>query len=138
MKDAERSFAPPDFQTWLGLRIVHHEYGFVRVELPVRPEFIQVDGIVHGGILATVADTAMGTAVVSTLEPGFTCFTIEMKVNYLQPVSEGTMIAEATVVRRGRRIAVTRGDVFDADGRLLLIGMGTFKIQGKTTTPTTV
>lgn len=129
MKEINRAFVDPNFLTWLGMRLLDQRPGAARLELPVRPEFIQISGAVHGGIVATIADAALACAVLSELGPGITCSTIEMKVNYLAPIRSGTMIADATLIRRGTRIAVSRADIVDGSGTLIATAMGTFKIQ---------
>lgn len=128
MKEINRAFTDPNFLTWFGVRLVDYHPGFVRLELPVRPEFIQIAGAVHGGVLATIADAALACAILSEVEPGITCSTIEMKVNYLAAVRAGAMVAEATVIRRGKSIGVSRADIFDSSGMMVATAMGTFKL----------
>lgn len=129
LKEIERAFTDRNFLTWLGMRLIKHHPGFAQIELPVRPEFIQTAGTVHGGIIATVADCALACAILSELDPGATCSSIEIKVNYLTPVREGELRADATVIRRGKNIGVSRADIFDGDGMQVATALGTFMIQ---------
>lgn len=130
LKEIDRAFIDRNFLTWLGMRLNEHRPGFVQIELPVRPEFIQTAGTVHGGILATVADCALACAILSELDPGATCYTIEMNVNYLAPVREGGGIrADASVIRRGKNIGVSRADIFDGEGVQVATALGTFMIK---------
>lgn len=78
-------------------------------------------GQVHGGLAATLLDSAMGCAVYSTVATGSTYTTIELKVNYLRPitVATGAVRAIGTVLHRGRRTAMADGRLEDAAGRLL-------------------
>src|SRR5215471_3724869 len=71
----------------------------------------QVHGVVHGGVLAALADTAGGLATYMAVPRGQRVATIEMKINYLEGVAGGTVTADARVVRRGRHIAVVDCDV---------------------------
>lgn len=79
MKELNRSFIDQNYQTWLGMRLLNHRPGFAQLELPVRSEFLNVSGTVHGGVVASVADCALGCAILSDLAPGMTCASIEIK-----------------------------------------------------------
>ena len=79
-------------------------------------------GVVHGGLAATLLDSAMGCAVQTTLPAGEAYTTLEVKVNYVRPMTRetGRVLAEATVVHRGARTATAEGRlVSEADGKLL-------------------
>lgn len=78
-------------------------------------------GAVHGGVLATLADSAMGCAVHSTLTAGSGYTTLEFKINFVRPVTveTGEIVATGEVVHRGRRVATAEARITDADGRLL-------------------
>ena len=80
-------------------------------------------GTVHGGVLASLADAAMGAAVASD---GQTPVTVEMKVTYLEPARAGTITASARVLRRGRRIIIIEAEVTDADGDAVAHAIATF------------
>jgi len=77
-------------------------------------------GVVHGGLLATLLDSAMGCAVHSTLALGTAYTTLELKVNYVRPATQrtGPLRCEARVLHRGRRSATAEGKVFDGEGKL--------------------
>jgi acyl-CoA thioesterase len=85
-------------------------------------------GVVHGGILFTLVDYAMGGALVSVLQDGQRCTTLEIKINYVAPATEGDLRAEAWVVSKGGRIAVMEAKV-TARETLLAVATGTFYIQ---------
>jgi uncharacterized protein (TIGR00369 family) len=76
-------------------------------------------GTIHGGILCDLADAAMGVAIFSTLEPGESFTTLELKINYLRPFWTGKLIARGRVVNRGRTVAMVECDVFDEQERLI-------------------
>jgi uncharacterized protein (TIGR00369 family) len=71
----------------------------------------QIHGVVHGGVLAALADTAGGLATYMAVPHGTRVATIEMKINYLEAVEAGTVTAAARVVRLGRHIAVVDCDL---------------------------
>ena len=76
-------------------------------------------GTLHGGILCDLADGAMGMAFFSTLEPGESFTTLELKINYLRPFWTGRLVAKGRVVSRGRTVGLTECDIEDVDGRLI-------------------
>lgn len=81
-------------------------------------------GLVHGGLAATLLDSAMGCAVHTVLEAGIAYGTIDLQIRYLRPITVdvGLIRCEGTVVNRGRRIATAEGRITDAQGRLLATG----------------
>jgi uncharacterized protein (TIGR00369 family) len=76
-------------------------------------------GTVHGGILCDLADAAMGFAYASTLGPGESFTTIELKINFLRPVRQTRLTATARVVQGGRTLGLVECDVTDAQDRLV-------------------
>ena len=76
-------------------------------------------GTLHGGILCDIADAAMGMAFASTLVPGESFTTIELKINFFCPVWEARLQAEGKVVRRGSTIGYTECEITDEGGRLV-------------------
>ncbi len=86
-------------------------------------------GLVHGGLLCTILDTAVGCAVQTTLEAGVAYTSIEIKVNYLWPVRivagrPNRLIVHGWTTRPGRRVAFAEGDVRDDDGKVVATGSG--------------
>src|ERR1700685_4829674 len=102
----------------LGFVIDKAGRGKVTLRMPVKALHKQVYGVVHGGVLAALADTAGGLATYMACPRGARVATVEMKINFLEAVEAGTVVAEAEVVRRGRHIAVVDCDVRDDRGRL--------------------
>jgi uncharacterized protein (TIGR00369 family) len=76
-------------------------------------------GTLHGGILCDLADAAMGMAWASELTDGETFTTLELKINFLRPVWETKLRAEARVVKRGKTVGLVDCDVRDANGDLV-------------------
>ena len=85
---------------------------------------------VHGGIVATLLDTAMTAAVLSALEAGAACATLEMKVNFVRAVTAetGLLSCEGKVVHLGARIATAEGRVVDGRGQLCAHGVTTCSV----------
>ena len=119
----------------LGLRVEKIDGGYGCVSVSVGERLMHPYMTVHGGVIFTLADTAMSMALMSLIPPGTPFGTIEAKINYLRPVKEGELIAEATVVHQGRSTAVLEASIYnEIDGERTLIAraLGTFNIaRGK-------
>lgn len=112
-----------------GFELEAAEPGRAVVAMRVRQRHRQVHGVVHGGIIAALADTTAALAVYMVLPRGTPMATIEMKINFLEPVARGTVTAEGRMLRRGRNFAVAECDVRDHDGRLAAKALLTFAIN---------
>ena len=74
---------------------------------------------IHGGTLCSIADVAMATALVTTLEQGESMTTVELKINFLRPVPPGAeILATAAVIKRGRTLSLVECRVTDAEAQL--------------------
>jgi uncharacterized protein (TIGR00369 family) len=90
------------------------EPGVVEIRLPLHDMLMShIPGIIHGGTLGMIADSALGFAALSLREPGENGVTVEYKINLLAPAVGQEAVARAEVVRPGRKIVVARADVFD-------------------------
>jgi len=116
------------FHRAFGLTVEDASAGTVRLGWSAKEEHLNLQGLVHGGVLATLADVAMGLAVRSAIEPGRRHVTIELGVHYLRPASPGDVHAVGRVVRVGRQIAFAEADVLDGSDRLLAKGSGTYSV----------
>jgi uncharacterized protein (TIGR00369 family) len=108
LRQVMEEFIP--FNKYVGVRVVEIDRGRVRLEVPFRHELIgdPVRQAIHGGVISMLADTAGGTAVWSAVdEPRARVSTIDIRVDYLRPGQKETLVAEANVVRLGRRVSVT-------------------------------
>ena len=117
------------FLGWAGLQLVSVEVGVVEIALPVQAHHLNPSGILHGGLIATLADTAIGLAVRSALPADQTHVTAQLDVHFLERVDQGTVRATGTAIRVGGRMAYGEGDVRDEAGRLLARASGTFIVQ---------
>jgi acyl-CoA thioesterase len=97
--------------------------------MPVRPELFQFQAAVHGGAIYSVADAAVAVALLTLAEPGEKALTIEGKVNFIAPVTEGEVIAEGRIVQKGRSIALGEVAVTRSDGRLCAKGLVTYTLR---------
>lgn len=111
----------------LGMALEEYAPGFLRAGLDVQPEFLTPIGNLHGGTIAALCDHVLGCVLYPHMAKGQWAATTEFKVNYLAPVTEGRLTAEATIVTMTRRSAVVRIDVTNAD-RLVAAAQGTCTI----------
>lgn len=102
--------------------------GRSRLTLNLEPHHMNGLGIVHGGVLFTLADTGMGAALYPQLPEGHYCATVEIKINYFKPVSAGALVCTSEVVHQGRSLANVDSAVY-ADDVLLAKANGTFAIR---------
>ncbi len=119
-------FETNHFPRSLGIELESLETGRARLSLEVKQQHLQLAGIMHGGAIATLIDTAVAFAIVSASEADASFTTVEMKVNYLSAIREGRVIADAKLIRDGRRIVVADCDVIDSKGRLAAKGLLTY------------
>ncbi|WP_433211136.1 PaaI family thioesterase [Dactylosporangium sp. CS-047395] len=112
--------APP-ITHLLGTGRIEAEEGHVRVTLEPREYHYNPLGTVHGGVLATLLDTATGCAVHSTLPAGVGYTTLDLNARFLRPASiaSGTLTCEGTVLSKGRRTALAEARITDARGALI-------------------
>src|SRR3972149_3219377 len=112
----------------LQIRLERCDSGFSRFRMPFRKDLTQAYGIVHGGAIATLADTAVAFAMMTMIHPGERVVTVEFKINFLAPVSEGQMIGEARVINKGKRLALADMEVKTAEGKPIAKGLATYII----------
>jgi uncharacterized protein (TIGR00369 family) len=112
---------PPPIALLLNLRPTKVDHGLVVFECTPDESVYNPIGVVHGGLLCTLADSAAGCAVHTTLPPGVAYTSIDITVNYLRPVTlaSGTLVATGRVTKPGRRVALASAEVTDAAGRLV-------------------
>lgn len=110
-----------------GYRLAAEADSTVELTAPVPPSVLQVDGRVHGGLLATLADTAGAYLLYRSLPAGRTMASIEFKLNFVRPaVAEaGELRARARLVKRGRSVSLCDIEVAQA-GELVAKGLFTY------------
>ena len=122
--------AAPDFRTraktndvpiarLIGFEAKEIADGKATVTLTTGPQHANPMGTLHGGILCDIADAAMGMAFASTLAPGESFTTVELKINFFRPVWEDRLRAEGCVLRRGRNLGYVECEITDDQGNLV-------------------
>ena len=125
--DPEYSEFP--LRTFLDFTIDDGIGGEAVAALDVSDRHLNPNGVVHGGVVFTLVDTAMGRATMSVLEEGRICASIEVAVRYLRPITDGRLVATAAVLRAGRRIVHLEGRVtVDGDDRPVAVVQASFAV----------
>jgi uncharacterized protein (TIGR00369 family) len=130
LTEVRERFASSEFhRTLLRAQLERVAPGEVDVSLLVEARHLNLTGTLHGGLIATLADTATGLALRTTLEPGTTSLTSSLSVTFLRPGRPGTVTAKGRVVKRGTRFGYAEADVEDGEGRLLARAAATFTVM---------
>lgn len=126
----ENRINPPPVANLVGYKICEVDNGYAAFELNPAEYHYNPFATVHGGILSTLLDTAMTSSVLSTLPKGVSCTTIEIKVNFIIPVTADTGIlkCEASPLHVGKKIATVEGKLKDKNGLLHAYGVSTCSI----------
>jgi acyl-CoA thioesterase len=115
------------FAELIELTFNEREKGFSQCTLNVEEKLMNPHGVMHGGVLYSMADTGMGAALYSLLEENESCATIEVKINYFKPVKEGVLVCNTKVIHKGRSISVLESEIMN-DEVLVSKASGTFSI----------
>ncbi|GIW45420.1 MAG: putative phenylacetic acid degradation-related protein [Candidatus Binatia bacterium] len=112
---------------FLGVQFLEFQPGYLRAEMPVRPELITPMGSLHGGVMAALIDHVLGCVLYPLMKPGQWAATTEFKLNYLAAVRGGRLVAESRVLAMTRRTAVVQVEVKN-DETLAALAQGTLLI----------
>jgi uncharacterized protein (TIGR00369 family) len=110
---------PPPVAELIGIDIESAEAGETVMSMIAGERHSNPMGTLHGGILCDLADAAMGMAYFSTLEPGESFTTLELKINFVRPFWTGRLVARGRVVSKGRTVGMAECEVADDEGRLI-------------------
>jgi len=119
------------FYRWAGIELVDAGPGTAEVAFEAGPEHVNLQGLVHGGMIATLADTAMGLAVRTVLEPGRRHVTVQLGIEFLSPGRRGRIVARGRTVKVGRQLGFAEADVVDGRGRLLARARSTLSVTAE-------
>jgi len=114
------------FARLLDLKLEAASPGRSVMSLQIRDELRQNLGVVHGGVTASLIDSAAALAIVSLLAEGERATTVDLTINYLRPLRSGKVTATARVLRAGKRVIAVSADVEDEDGNLAATGLTTY------------
>jgi len=133
LSDARRNqlhevFARIPFANFLGIKLDELQHGSATLSLETREELTRDGGLIHGGVLASLIDTASAFATLTLIEPEQRAVTIDLTVHYLRAVTGGTTKAHARALRAGRRVIVLSVEVTNQDGALVATAVTTYLI----------
>jgi uncharacterized protein (TIGR00369 family) len=118
------SFARQGAMKTLGAQLVAVEPGYCAIALVPRPEVAQQHGYVHAGVVSAIVDSAGGYAGFTLFPVNTSVLTVEFKINLLAPAAGERLLAEGFVVKPGRTLAITRGEVHaDRHGKRTLVAI---------------
>lgn len=120
------AFARVPYARLLGIEIVRLERGAAVLSLETRAELTRMEGIVHGGAIASLLDSASAFAVLSLLRPEEQTVTVDLTLHFLRPVSRGRVEARARVLRAGRRVVTVAIEATDSAGKLVATALTTY------------
>jgi 1,4-dihydroxy-2-naphthoyl-CoA hydrolase len=118
------------FDALYGLEVLEHDDAYVRAQVGVRDELKQAMGLVHGGVLASIAESITSLATALAVRPeGRAAQGLSNQTSFLRPITEGTIHAEARRRHRGRSTWVWEVELTDDDGRLCALVRMTIAIR---------
>lgn len=124
--DIREDFKESLFSEFIGLQLGEVSDGKVTVSLPYQTSFENMQQTIHGGVYATVLDTVMGMTCRTI---GFdAAITIQMSIQFLKPVREGTIYGEASIVSNNTKTMLVEGKLFDDARNLVAHSTGTFRV----------
>jgi uncharacterized protein (TIGR00369 family) len=126
---SETTHAPSRAWEWLGLKLVEAGEGTAVVDMATTEDMANHSGFVHGGMISTLADSAMGRSL-RTLSPGVVrAMSFDLKLNFINAAKVGEILrARGHVIHAGRRTAVAECRVEGGDGRLVATASATFAV----------
>ena len=120
------AFEKIPFVQLLGIELGELRRGQATMYLEMRNELRRNGGVAHGGAIASLVDTAAAFAILTLLEPDETTTTVDLTIHYLRPLIKGRAIAQARVLRAGRRIIVISIEVLDEEKAVAATALTSF------------
>ena len=123
--------APPPAAVLLGWELVSidPEAGTIEVAFTATEQFLNLIGVIQGGLLAAMLDATLGPALVATLGPGQFAPTTDLHVQFLRPAHPGRLTGRGRIVRRGKDIAFMAGELLDDSGQVVAAATATAQIR---------
>ena len=114
------------FAKLLGIEVESVEPGHAVLSIKIREDLKRNGGIAHGGVAATLIDSAMAFAIMPMLAENEHSITVDLTIHYLRPLSEGSARASARVVRAGKRVITVSAELFDHQEKLAATAISTY------------
>ncbi len=116
------------FYRHMGMELVEANEGRSRVRLPLKDEFKNLYGTIHGGAIATILDSSCSIAAGTLMEPGEVAVTLNQRINYIAQPQGSILYAEGRAIHKGRYTGVGQAEVRDDQGNLVAVGTATIFI----------
>jgi len=114
------------FARLIGIELDRIDYGSAELFLDVRDELRQNKGVVHGGAIASLIDTATAFAAITVIGASERLSTVDLTIKYLHPLKAGRAAASAKVIKTGRRLLTISAEVVDEAGTLIATALSTY------------
>lgn len=115
-----------EFAKMIGMRLVEMRPNEAVIEIEMRDQLRQPHGLLHGGVTATLIDTAMAFAVITCLAAREKASTVDLNIHYLRPHLEGKISCAAQVVKAGKRLLTVSANVVNEQGKLIATALSTY------------
>ncbi|MCU1288668.1 MAG: hypothetical protein JWN60_897 [Acidobacteria bacterium] len=114
------------FAKLIGMKLIDLKPEQATIVIEMRDELRQPHGILHGGVTATLIDTAMAYAVITCLEEKEKAATVDLTIHYLRPHAEGAFSCTAKIVRAGKRLLTVSAEVVNEQGKQIATALSTY------------
>ncbi len=109
--------------SFLGMKLIELSAGHARVSMPMKPEYMNFNGMIFGGIISAVADQAFAYATNSVITPNVAS---QFNIHFIAAAREkDTLEAECTVIKKGKRVCISEIKVTNGEGKLIALATGT-------------
>jgi len=120
-------FAP--FEKLLGMRLIELGYGFARLEMLYKKDFTNPAGVMHGGAITSLADSAMAIAINTLVEPDSSFFTVKLETKFKATVKGGKIIAEARAKNNRKRLIMAEVVIMSETNEVVAFSKGSFMVK---------
>jgi uncharacterized protein (TIGR00369 family) len=124
--------SPPPIAQLLGLKVTDFCEGCTTVEMEATNKLWNPMNTLHGGVYCDLADIAMGFSFLTTLNKDELFTTVDLRINYLKPVSSGKLIAKSKIIKRGKRLGYVECEIVNEQGDLVAKASSTCIVQKRT------
>lgn len=121
-----RALASVPFAKHLGIELDEIDEGVATLSFEIKPELKQNHGVVHGGAIASLIDSATAFAIIALLPTNEHATTVDLTISFLRPLTQGRARATARVVRTGKRLITVTAELLDDSGRLAATALSTY------------
>jgi len=124
--------SPPPIAQLLGLKVIDFYEGCTTVEMEATNKLWNPMNTLHGGVYCDLADIAMGFSFLTTLNKDELFTTVDLRINYLKPVTTGKLIATSKIIKRGKRLGYVECEIVNEQGKLVAKASSTCIVQKRT------